>query len=152
MADDSPQAGSESSRITNIATRGIVVWLWLGLLTAYISTSALYSGQLMNGLMGGFREYLSPSISRVILAYSTVPAFLVAVGWVTFYQFTISIYRTLTFLDSEDQVNIHKEGLYNPKVMRSRFGFSVMLLVMSWVASLLIVATAPLVINLRYGF
>lgn len=138
-----PQAARHD--LTRLVERGFIVWSWIGLLGAYVSTSALFAGQLLVALREGYRvyeftTYHSGTFVGIFAALATI-----VVGWLVFYRYSVAIFRTAilgTWSTSAKQDDI---------ALLRWFRSAVLYLIFTWVLGLAAVFL-PYVLQISLGF
>lgn len=102
--------------------RGFLLWSWIGLLGAFISTSAIFATQILMIAREGIRifEFRSSQVYSILTLL--FPAIVIMMAWLTFYRYSIAIYQ-YAVLELKEIDN---------KYLYFLFRSSVLYLILSW--------------------
>ena len=112
--------------------RGFLIWSWLGLLGAYVTTSGFYSNQAYFVVTRGLESIELARYSYVATYTLLIPVVVLIVGWISFLQYSTAILRVAILPEDEGE---HKA----PWRLAFLFRNSLMFLILAWVAILFVV-------------
>ncbi len=121
-----------SKDLLSSVKKGFLIWSWLGLLAAYVSTSSVFSSQLYIIVTQGARGFKLTQYEYVGLGILFFPPIILAMGWFVFYRYSVFLLREtiapLMDIEPDDE---------NDKYLSKRFFFlfrsSILYLILSWV-------------------
>jgi len=126
------------SQIPRLVSRGFLIWSWLGLLSAYVATSALFVSQLYINWREGFQAFrFSSSLAVTFSMAQLLPVYTLVFAWLAFYR-----YSNLTFAVAVEG----REPSESPDLL-PQFRSSLQYLMFSWLAALAM-AFVPVVAQL----
>jgi hypothetical protein len=115
-------------QFSKLANRGFVVWSWLGLLSAYIATSALFVSELYVSWREGPQAVrFSSTLFSVFVAAQVFPAYALVFAWLVFYRYSMSVYT----------IAVEERLLEEEPSLRRGFGRSLQYLMFAWLGALL---------------
>ena len=83
--------------------KGFLVWSWIGLLSAYLATSALLVGQFFRTWTEGVRGFDVPLMTlNMLVVWQGVPAVVLCLAWLTFYTYSKAVF-TYSILAADEQ-------------------------------------------------
>jgi hypothetical protein len=126
-----PQSLTNTTELFLSVKRGFLVWSWIGLLGAFITTSSTYGNFLFLLVTQGARIFEFTRLGARFLVVLFFPAIFLSFAWVQFYFYSTSIYRMILFPESESAARLF-----------ILFRLCLVYLISSWVV-LLLVMFAP---------
>ena len=82
-----------SKDLLSSVKKGFLIWSWLGLLAAYVSTSSVFSSQLYIIVTQGARGFKLTQYEYVGLGILFFPPIILAMGWFVFYRYSVFLLR-----------------------------------------------------------
>ncbi len=88
LSKERDQQDSTSEQVKSAVRRGFLLWSWMGLLGAYISTSTIYSVQLLRMIIQGRETFEFSYYSTLTGAILMFPIMVLVTGWVSFSRYS----------------------------------------------------------------
>jgi hypothetical protein len=130
-ADHQASKEPEAAVLTAIR-RGFLLWSWIGLLSAYISTSAVYGSQMITIVTQGIERLNFASYWTLTVASLMFPVAVLMMGWLLFSRYSRAILAIALIPESESSGR-----KINSKELGYLFNASINYLIFSWIAILL---------------
>ena len=127
----------ETSELAKIVKRGFILWSWIGLIGAYTATSAVYANQLYIIAIQGTETLGIYPFASMMMAALLLPMGFLAIGWLIFYRYSICILRIALLPEKSDLKGSKIEKEFDK--LPFFFKFSILSLIISWIAILLAV-------------
>ena len=121
---------SDQDSLLSAIRRGFLVWSWIGLLGAYVTTSAVYAAQLLSIVTRGFDNYAYSHFTSITIAAFLIPIIIISMGWIVFNRYSTGILKLAILSDSLKENNEVLKQLIVP------FRIAINYLIMSWVSIL----------------
>ena len=129
---------NENSLLHESIKKGFLIWSWLGLLGAYVSTSSIFSNQLYIVLTQGARGLDLGQFAYTAFGFLFLPPLVLVMGWLAFYKYSTYIIKIAIFpSEIEDATDSeYSKGLVDPWRLMLLFKSSVLYLILSWIVML----------------
>jgi hypothetical protein len=130
----------DNAQIPRLVNRAFLVWSWLGLLSAYIATSALFVSQLYSTWREGLQAFRFSSIQATVFSLAQLfPVYTLVFAWLAFYSYSVAVF-CVAIEDNASEV---------PISLPRQFRRSLLYIVISWLAAL-VLAALPVITQILY--
>ncbi len=124
--------GLKKDELITSVKRGFLIWSWLGLLAAYVSSSSIFSSQLYIIVTQGVRGFKLSQYENVALGVLFFPPIILAMGWFIFYNYSVLLIKETMDPFTESQ-NDKDERKYYYHRFFFLFRSSILYLILAWV-------------------